>query len=91
MEAESVQPDFGIFERFGDIAPGEGFVARGIAVSLEALVDVGLFTLCQELGGFRIVIHPAVCCGGHEDGQNPLLFDMSICIQTCEAWRSAPG
>jgi hypothetical protein len=55
VEDCAVEPAFGIFKCFGDVAPRKCFVVCGIVVSLESGMDVCSLIICKELGSCRIV------------------------------------
>lgn len=46
---EAIEPNFGVFESLGHVAPCEGFVLRRVAVFLESGIHKSLLVLREEV------------------------------------------
>lgn len=70
MENKVVQPDLRILERFQNVAPGETFILRGIAIVLQALVHSSSFVLVEEFRLRGPVGDIPKGCNGKDAGQD---------------------
>lgn len=73
MEAQAVEPAFGIFAGDPDVAPGELLVVGCVAISFQACLDKCAFFGGEPADAFRIVRDEPVCDDGDENCEETFL------------------
>lgn len=73
MEAEAVEPAFGIAQGGIHLTPVEAFDLGGVAVGLEPGVDEAALVLGEEVGVAGIVGDEVVGGGGDDDSEETFL------------------
>lgn len=73
MEAEAVEPAFGVAQGGVHLAPVEAFDLRGVAVGGEAGVDEAALGVGEEVGMAGVVGDEVVGGGGDDDSEETFL------------------